>query len=100
MSYRTSSRPATTADFRLTPTHALAAAWAQAQRLYGLFYKTFRYRRYPNKAQCSLLELQLEECRWRYTWLLDERKTAGEARQVSARFFEQHALLPALLKAG
>src|SRR5262244_30388 len=58
--------------------------------------KTFKYRLYPNKQQCRLLEQQLEECRWLYNRLLEERKTAWEQRQESVRLYDQHALLPAL----
>lgn len=58
--------------------------------------KTFKYRLYPNKQQCRLLEQQLEECRWLYNRLLEERKTAWEQRQESVRLYDQHAMLPAL----
>jgi putative transposase len=60
--------------------------------------KTFKYRLYPTKEQRRLLDHQLEECRWLYNRLLEERKTAWEQRQESVRLYDQHALLP-LLKA-
>jgi putative transposase len=58
--------------------------------------KTFTYRLYPNKEQRRLLEQQLEECRWLYNRLLEERTRAWEERQESVRLYDQHALLPAL----
>jgi putative transposase len=58
--------------------------------------KTFQYRLYPTKEQRRLLDQQLEECRWLYNRLLEERRTAWEQRQESVRLYDQHALLPAL----
>ena len=58
--------------------------------------KTFKYRLYPTNEQRRLLEQQLEECRWLYNRLLEERKTAWEQRQESVRLYDQHAMLPAL----
>ncbi len=58
--------------------------------------KTFKYRLYPNKQQQRLLEQQLEECRWLYNHLLEQRRDAWELRQESLRLYDQHALLPAL----
>jgi putative transposase len=58
--------------------------------------KTFKYRLYPTNEQQRLLEQQLEECRWLYNRLLEDRKTAWEQHQESVRLYDQHALLPAL----
>jgi putative transposase len=58
--------------------------------------KTFKYRLYPTKEQRRLLEQQLEECRWLYNRLLEERKRAWEARQESLRLYDQHGMLPVL----
>lgn len=58
--------------------------------------KTFMYRLYPTHEQRRLLEQQLEECRWLYNRLLEERKTAWDERQESVRLYDQHALLPDL----
>lgn len=58
--------------------------------------KTFKYRLYPTHEQRRLLNQQLEECRWLYNRLLEERKTAWEQRQESVRLYDQHAMLPAL----
>jgi putative transposase len=51
---------------------------------------------YPTKEQQRLLKRQLEECRWLYNRLLEERKTAWEQRQQSLRLYDQQAALPAL----
>jgi putative transposase len=58
----------------------------------------FKYRLYPTKEQRRLLEQQLEECRWLYNRLLEERQRAWEERQESVRLFDLHRMLP-LLKA-
>jgi putative transposase len=58
--------------------------------------KTFKYRLYPNKQQRRLLDQQLEECRWLYNRLLEERKTAWEQRQESVRLYDQQATVPTL----
>ncbi len=67
-----------------------------ALRYTKIMRKTFKYRLYPTKEQRRLLEQQLEECRWLYNRLLEERKTAWEQRQESVRLYDQHALLPLL----
>jgi putative transposase len=56
----------------------------------------FKYRLYPTREQRRLLEQQLEECRWLYNRLLEERKRAWEQRQEAVRLYDQHALLPTL----
>jgi putative transposase len=61
--------------------------------------RAITYRPYPNKQQASLLIEQLEECRWLYNHLLEERKTNWEQRQESLRLYDQQVTLPAL-KAG
>jgi putative transposase len=58
--------------------------------------KTFKYRLYPNKEQRRLLEQQLEECRWLYNRLLEERQRAWEDRQESVRYYDQAKSLPVL----
>jgi putative transposase len=58
--------------------------------------KTFTYRLYPTWQQRRLLDRQLEECRWLYNHLLEERKTTWEQRGESLRLFDQQATLPAL----
>jgi len=58
--------------------------------------KTFKYRLYPSHGQETLLTKSLDECRWLYNHLLEERKTAWEQRQQSLSLYEQQATLPAL----
>jgi len=56
--------------------------------------KTFRYRIYPTKAQCSLLERTLEECRWVYNETLAHRREAWKERKEFVRYFDSCKLLP------
>jgi putative transposase len=58
--------------------------------------KAFKYRLYPTNEQTRLLNQRLEECRWLYNYLLEERKTAWEARQESVGYAEQAKTLPIL----
>ncbi len=58
--------------------------------------KTFKCRLYPSHGQATLLEKSLDECRWLYNHLLEERKTAWEQRQQPLSLYEQQATLPAL----
>jgi putative transposase len=51
---------------------------------------------YPTKEQHRLLEQQLEECRWLYNRLLEERQRAWEERQEAVRLYDQHGMLPVL----
>src|SRR5438876_9353822 len=58
--------------------------------------KAFRYRLYPTAAQEAKMRATLDECRWLYNHLLEQRKTAWEERQASLGLYDQHATLPAL----
>jgi putative transposase len=58
--------------------------------------KTFQYRLYPTAEQERKLTATLDECRWLYNHLLEERKTAWEERQESLGLYDQHATLPPL----
>lgn len=60
--------------------------------------KTFLYRIYPTKAQETILENQLDECRWLYNRLLEERKTTYETTKKSPTLYAQQKTIP-LLKA-
>src|SRR5262245_56512413 len=51
---------------------------------------------YPTKQQQSLLEQQLEECRWLQNHLLAERREAWEQRHASVRLDDQQATVPVL----
>lgn len=58
--------------------------------------KAFQYRLFPTKRQRTLLEQTLEECRWLYNHLLEQRKTAWEQRQESVGLYDQQATFAAL----
>lgn len=51
--------------------------------------KTFKYRLYPSKRQTTLLNGTLNECRWLYNHLLEERKNAWEQKKQSLSCFDQ-----------
>ena len=47
--------------------------------------KTFQYRLYPTKAQETKMNATLDECRWLYNHLLEERASiAGELHRMQA----------------
>ena len=58
--------------------------------------KTFLYRIYPTKSQATKLYLALEECRWLYNQLLEQRKVYWEEAAVNVGLYDQHAYLPYL----
>lgn len=58
--------------------------------------KTFLYRLYPTARQRRLLGQTLEECRWLYNRLLEERKLAWEAGDASVTLYDQHRRLVSL----
>jgi len=58
--------------------------------------KTFKYRLYPTKKQISSLEAVLEECRYLYNRLLEQRKYAWEIQETSLGYRIQQNLLPAI----
>src|SRR5260370_35783454 len=60
--------------------------------------KTFQYRLRPTKAQETALQHVLDECRWLYNHLLEERKRAWEERAEALGYYAQNATLT-LLKA-
>jgi putative transposase len=58
--------------------------------------KTFQYRLYPTAEQERQMTATLDQCRWLYNHLLEERKHAWEERQESLSYVEQANTLPAL----
>ncbi len=58
--------------------------------------KAFKYRICPTKRQTTLLEQQLEDCRWLFNYWLNERKTLFEEMGKSIGMYDQQAELPAL----
>ena len=55
--------------------------------------KTFLYRLYPTAKQRHMMNQTLEECRWLYNRLLEERKLAWEAGGASVSLYDQHKRL-------
>jgi len=58
--------------------------------------KTFRYRLYPTSAQATAMQHTLNECRWLYNHLLEERKTAWDARGETVGYYDQNGAIPPL----
>jgi len=63
-----------------------------------LVRKAFQFRLRPTKKQAKALQGQLDECRWLYNQLLEQRKLAHEELGISLSKHQQQDLLP-LLKA-
>ncbi len=59
-------------------------------------HKNFQYRIYPTKKQLTLLEATLEECRWLYNHLLENRKKAYEQEGKSLSCYGQINTFPML----
>ena len=58
--------------------------------------KAFKYRIYPTKRQQTILRQTLDECRWLYNHLLEQRKVGWEERQATFGLYDQIKLLPEL----
>lgn len=58
--------------------------------------KTYQFRIYPNKGQRDILLNQLEECRWLYNHLLEQRKESWETQQLSISLYTQHKYITEL----
>lgn len=58
--------------------------------------KNLEYRLYPTRKQAVALDASLNECRWLYNRLLEERKTAYEQRGENLSLYAQHARLAGL----
>jgi putative transposase len=58
--------------------------------------KTFKYRLYPTPAQETAMQTTLDECRWLYNRLLEERKLAWEETDTSLSLYQQVNRIPAL----
>jgi transposase len=58
--------------------------------------KTFRYRIYPTPLQKRVMNQTLEECRWLYNRLLEERELAWEACGATISLYDQQNHRPAL----
>ncbi len=58
--------------------------------------KAFQYRLYPSRKQARLLQETLNECRWLYNRLLEERKNRYEETRAPLSLYERHERLPDL----
>jgi putative transposase len=56
--------------------------------------RTYKYCIYPTKAQETILEQQLEECRWLYNKILGTRKDAYEQRQETLGNYDTMIMIP------
>jgi putative transposase len=64
------------------------------QMQYICSMKTYKYRIYPTKAQETILNKMLEECRWVYNKTLETRKNSYEQQGVSLGLYDTQKLLP------
>jgi putative transposase len=60
--------------------------------------KTFKYRLHPTKKQVASLEAVLDECRYVYNRLLEQRKYAWEIQEASLGYHQQSKMLPVIKK--
>ena len=58
--------------------------------------KTFQYRLYPTAAQETAMQRILDECRWLYNHLLEQRKRAWDEHQDSLTLYGQQETFSAL----
>src|SRR5579871_2340608 len=58
--------------------------------------KTFKYRLRPTPAQASAMQRTLDECRWLYNHLLEQRTAAWEERGETLTLYGQQDTFPAL----
>lgn len=58
--------------------------------------KSFQFSLRPTKKQAKALQTQLDECRWLYNELLNQRKLAHEELDTSLSKYQQSMLLPLL----
>ncbi len=59
-------------------------------------HKTFKYRLYPTRKQESLLNRQMEECRWLYNHFLEQRRDSWKQDGVGLSLYDQIGTLPSL----
>ena len=61
-----------------------------------LVRKAFQFRLRPTKKQAKALQVHLDECRWLYNELLEQRKLAHEDLDISLSKYQQSMFLPLL----
>ena len=57
---------------------------------------TYKYRLYPTKYQARLMQQTLDECRWLYNRLLEERELAWDVCEQSTSLYTQLGRIPTL----
>lgn len=62
----------------------------------GMHKQTFQYRLYPTPAQANTMQATLDECRWLYNRLLEERKMAWDETETNLTYYDQQNRLPIL----
>ena len=60
--------------------------------------RTFKVRLYPTRKQETLLNQQMEECRWLYNHLLEHRRDSWDWYGVGLSLYDQIGTLPSLKK--
>ena len=58
--------------------------------------KSYKFRLYPTKKQAGLFQKTLDECRWLYNYLLEQRKLAYEELEISLTKIQQMMFLTEL----
>lgn len=58
--------------------------------------KSFKYRLYPTTHQAKVMQTTLDECRWLYNHMLEERKNAWEQDEGSLNYHSQAVTIPKL----
>ncbi|MBS0607687.1 MAG: helix-turn-helix domain-containing protein [Verrucomicrobia bacterium] len=58
--------------------------------------KSFKFRLHPTKKQAKLLQETLDECRWLYNQLLEQRILAYDELDISLTKYQQLMFLPEL----
>ena len=58
--------------------------------------KSYQFRLRPTKKQAKALQFQLNECRWLYNQLLEQRKLSYEELEVNLNKYQQSMFLPEL----
>lgn len=60
--------------------------------------KSLKYRLFPTKKQKRIFQEQLDQCRWLYNYLLEERENSWKKEKKSISYFQQCNSLPKLKK--
>ena len=60
--------------------------------------KAFKYRLFPTKKQVKIMLQTLEECRWLYNYLLEQRRKSWEEEKKSLNYYSQCKIIPSLKK--